>query len=95
MAMFLLRLPSEMRSHLIAKDFKDCTLLEEYADLLKSSRASCTIAGVNMEYEAAISAVSGSRHREFSPHDQRREKSVPEMPRVQPPEDPQAAQGGQ
>jgi hypothetical protein len=47
MAMFLLLLPSEMRDHLIAKDFKDCTLMAEYADLLYSSRASCTIAAVN------------------------------------------------
>jgi hypothetical protein len=64
MAMFLLHLPSEMRDHLIAKDFKDCTLMAEYADLMNSSRASCTIAGVNMEYEAAISvfpaAATGS-----------------------------------
>jgi len=32
MAMFLLRLRD--RDHLIAKDFKDCTLLADYADLL-------------------------------------------------------------
>jgi hypothetical protein len=39
MAMFLLRLPSDMRDHLIAKDFKDCTMIAEYSDLLYSSRA--------------------------------------------------------
>jgi hypothetical protein len=59
----LLHLPSEMRDHLIAKDFKDCTLMAEYADLLHSSRA------INLEYEAAISSVSGGRRRNFSPVD--------------------------
>jgi hypothetical protein len=29
MAMCLLRLPSEMRDHLIAMDFKDCTFMAE------------------------------------------------------------------
>jgi hypothetical protein len=33
MASFLLRLPSDRRDHLIAKDFKDCTKMAEYADL--------------------------------------------------------------
>ncbi len=32
MAMFLLRLPSKMRNHLIEKDFKDFTLMAKYAD---------------------------------------------------------------
>jgi hypothetical protein len=80
------RLHSEMRDQLTAKDFKDCTLMAEYADLLHSSRASCTIATVSTEYEAAISAVSGLRRREFSPHDQLSERRSP------PPEDPWAAQ---
>jgi hypothetical protein len=75
--MFLLRLPSKMRDHLIVKDFKDCTLMVEYADLLYSSRASCTIAAVNTKYEAAISTVSGGRRREFSAHDQRRDRHSP------------------
>ncbi len=66
-----------MRGHLISKDFKDCTLMLEYADLLYSSRASCTIATINTEYEAAISAVSGRHRQEFSPYDQRRECRSP------------------
>jgi hypothetical protein len=65
-ASFLLRLPSDMRDHLIAKDFKDCTKMVEYADLLYSSRAGNAIATVNTEYEAALNAVSGGRRREFS-----------------------------
>jgi hypothetical protein len=69
-AMFLLRLPSQMREYLIAKDFKDCTLMAEYADLLYSRKASCTIAAVNTEYEAAINAVSSGRRQDFLPHDQ-------------------------
>jgi hypothetical protein len=54
--MFLLCLPSDMRDHLISKDFKDCTLMAEYSHLLHSSRASCAVAAVaavavNAEYE--------------------------------------------
>ncbi len=66
MASFLLRLPSDMRDHLIAKDFKDCTKMAKYADLLYSSRAGNTI--------AAINAVSGGCRREFLPHDRRQER---------------------
>jgi hypothetical protein len=73
LAMFLLHLPSEMRDHLIAKYFKECTLMAEYANLLYISRASCTIDAVKREFEAAIRAISSRRHREFSPHDQRQE----------------------
>jgi hypothetical protein len=73
MASFLLRLPSDMRDHLIAEDFKDCTKMAECSDLLYSSRAGNTIATVNTEYEAAVKAISGGRRREFSPHDWRRE----------------------
>jgi hypothetical protein len=72
MAMFLLRLPSDMRDLLIAKDFKDCTMMAEYVNLLYSSRAGSTVAAVNTGYEVAINAVSGGRRREFSPHDRRR-----------------------
>jgi hypothetical protein len=74
MASFLLRLPSDIRDHLIAKDFKDCTKMAEYADLLYSSRRSNTIAAANTEYEAAVIADSGGRCWEFSPHDRRRER---------------------
>jgi hypothetical protein len=77
MAMFLLRLPSDMRDNLIAKDFKYCTMMAEYPDLLYSSRAGSTIAAVNTEYEAAINAVSGGRRQEFSPHDRRSERRSP------------------
>ncbi len=38
MASFLFRLPSDMIDHLIAKDFRDCTKMAEYADLLYSRR---------------------------------------------------------
>ncbi len=69
MAMFLLLLLSEMRDHLITKDFKDCTLMSEYANLQHGSRASCAIAAVNSDYEAAISTVSGGRRRDFLPND--------------------------
>ncbi len=48
-----------MRDHLIAKDFKVCTLLAEYADLLHNSIDSCAVAAVNTDYEVAISDVSG------------------------------------
>jgi hypothetical protein len=69
-----------MRDHLIAKDFKDCTKMTEYANLMYSSRRSNTIAAVNTEYEAAVNAVSGSRRWEFLPHDQRRERHSPSRP---------------
>jgi hypothetical protein len=55
---FLLRLPCDMRDHLIAKDVKDCTKMAEYyATLLYSSRACNTVAGVNTEYKAAVNAA--------------------------------------
>ncbi len=66
-------LPSDMRDHLIAKDFKDCTMMVVYALLLYSSRAGSTIAAVNTEYKVAVNAVSGGCRRKFSPHDRRPE----------------------
>jgi hypothetical protein len=66
-----------MIDHLIAKDFKDCTKMAKYTDLLYSQRRTNTIAAVNTNYEAAINAVSGGRHREFSPHDRQRERRSP------------------
>jgi hypothetical protein len=69
MASFLLRLPSDMIDHIIAKDFKDCTKMAEYADLLYSRRRGNTVAAVNTNYEAAINAVSGGSRREFSLYD--------------------------
>jgi|LakMenEpi03Aug12_release.lakeMendotaPanAssembly.Ray.scaffolds.fasta_scaffold616691_2 hypothetical protein len=60
-----------MRNHLITKDFKDCTLMAEYADLLHSSRAISAVADVNTDYKATISAVSGDHaRREIWPRDQ-------------------------
>ncbi len=68
MAMFLLRLPTEMRAHLIAQDFKDCNLMAECADRLHSRRATA-----NSDYGTAINTgVAGRRCRDFSPRDQRR-----------------------
>jgi hypothetical protein len=74
MASFILRLPSDMIRHLIAKDFKDCTKMVEYADLLYCRRRTNTIAAVNTNYEAAINTVSSGGRREFSPHDRRWER---------------------
>jgi hypothetical protein len=76
MASFLLRLPSDMID-LIAKDFKDCTKMAEYADLLYSRRRTNTIAAINTNYEGAINAVSVGGRREFSPIDRRRERRSP------------------
>jgi hypothetical protein len=68
MASFLLRLPSDMIDHIIAKDYKDCTQMAEYADLLYSRRRSNTVAAVNTNYEAAINDISGSHRQKSSPH---------------------------
>ncbi len=58
---FLLRLPCDMRDHLIAKDVKDCTKMAEYyATLLYNSRACNTVAAVNTEYKAAVNAAMGA-----------------------------------
>jgi hypothetical protein len=80
MASFLLRLPTDMIDHIIAKDFKDCTQMAEYADLLYSRRSCNAVAAVNTNYEAAINAISGSRRREFSPQDRRRQRRSPSRP---------------
>jgi hypothetical protein len=67
MAGFLLRLPADMTDHIISKDFKDCTKMAEYADMLYSRRRDNTVAAVNTNYEAAINAVSYSRRRQPPP----------------------------
>jgi hypothetical protein len=72
---FLLRLPADMIDHIISKDFKDCTKMAEYADILYSRRRGNTVAAINTNYEAAINAVSAGRRQETSPHDRRRERS--------------------
>jgi hypothetical protein len=69
MAAFLLCLPSDLIDHIISKDFKDCTKMAVYADMLYSRRRGYTVAPVNTNYQAAISSVSGSCRRETSPHD--------------------------
>jgi hypothetical protein len=61
----------------ISKDFKDCTKMAEYADMLYSRRRGNTVAAVNSNYEAAINVVSGGHRRETSPHDRRRERRSP------------------
>jgi hypothetical protein len=61
MAAFLLRLPADMIDHIISKDFKDCTKMAEYADMLYSRRRGNTVAAVNTNYEAAINTISGGR----------------------------------
>jgi hypothetical protein len=57
-----------MIDHIIFKDFKDCTKMAEYADMLYSRRRGNTVAAVNSNCEAPINVVSGSRRRETSPH---------------------------
>jgi hypothetical protein len=80
MATFLLRLPADMIDHIISKDFKDCTKMAEYADILYSRSRGNTVAAINTNYEAAINAVSGGCRRETSPHDRRRERRSPSRP---------------
>ncbi len=50
MAAFLLRLPADMIDHIISQDFKDCTKMAEYADMLYSRRRGNTIAALNANY---------------------------------------------
>ncbi len=69
MAAFLLRLPANIIDHIISKDFKDCTKMAEYADILYSRRRGNTVAAINTNYEAAINAVSL--------HDRRRKRRSP------------------
>ncbi len=80
MAAFLLRLPADMIDHIISKDFKDCTKMAEYADMLYSRRRGNTVAAINTNYEAAINIVSGGGRRETSTHDRRRECRSPSCP---------------
>jgi hypothetical protein len=72
MATFLLRLPADMIDHIISQDFKDCNKMAEYADKLYARRRGNAVAAVNANQDSAISAVSGGRRRESSPHDRRR-----------------------
>jgi hypothetical protein len=87
MAAFLLRLPTDMIDHIISKDFKDCTKMSAYEDMLYSRRRGNTVATVNTNYEAAINAVSGGRHRDLAPCQvEGTPLAVPAG--AQPPEDP-------
>jgi hypothetical protein len=84
MASFLLRLPTDMIDHIIAKDYKDCTQMAEYVDLLYSRRRSNAVAAVNTNYEAAINPISCSRRQESLPNvrwQERRSLSRPERSR--------------
>jgi hypothetical protein len=80
MAAFLLRLPPDLIDHIISQDFKDCTRMAEYADMLYSRRRGNIIAAINANYEATINAVSSGRQRETSPNDRRREHRLPSRP---------------
>jgi hypothetical protein len=72
MAAFQLCLPADMIDHIISQDIKDCNKMAEYADKLYARRRGNALAAVNANYDSAINAVSGGRHRESSPHDHRR-----------------------
>jgi hypothetical protein len=69
MAAFLLRLPADMIDHVISQDFKDCTKMAEYADMLYARRRGNAVAAVS---DSPINDVSGGRRRESSLHDRRR-----------------------
>jgi hypothetical protein len=64
MALFLMRLPMDMRDHIVAKDFNDCQEMAEYADKIHSGRKSKAISAV--ADSPAVLAVD-SRHRSVSP----------------------------
>ncbi len=90
MAMFLLRLPLEIKDHvhLITKDFKDCTMYIHggICTLLHSA----AVAAINTDTKKnAINAVSGGHRREFSPRNQ----PLPESQGSQPQKDPRPAAG--
>jgi hypothetical protein len=80
MAALLLHLPADMIDHIISKDFKDCTNMAEYADMLYSRRRGNSVSTANTNYEAAINAISGGRRWETSPHDRQRERRSPSRP---------------
>jgi hypothetical protein len=92
MAAFLLRLPADMIDHIISKDFKDCTKMSAYADMLYSRRRGNTVAAVNTNYEAAINAASGGRQRDLAPP-QVAGTPLAVLAGAQPPEDPGPIQG--
>jgi hypothetical protein len=70
MAMFLLRLPTDMRDHIVAKDFDDPRKMAEHADLLHAGRTPAAITAVTDD--EFVCAVSSNRRRDFSPKDSRR-----------------------
>jgi hypothetical protein len=77
MAPLLLRLPADMIDHIISKDFKDCTKMAEYADMLYSRRRGNSVSAANTNYKAAINAISGGRRWENSPQQERSSPSRP------------------
>ncbi len=63
MALFLMRLPVDMRDNIVAKDFTDCQEMAEYADKIHSGRKSKAVATV--ADTPAINAVAFSAIRHF------------------------------
>ena len=59
MALFLMRLPVDMRDHIVAKDFTDCQEMAEYADKIHSGRKSKAVATV--ADTPAVNAVDNRR----------------------------------
>ncbi len=59
MALFLMRLPMDMRDHIVAKDFTDCQEMAEYVDKIHSGRKSKAVAAV--ADTPAVNAVDNRR----------------------------------
>lgn len=64
MALFLMRLPMDMRDHIVAKDFTNCQEMAEYADKIHSGRKSKAVATV--ADSPAVNAID-QRRRSPSP----------------------------
>jgi hypothetical protein len=73
MAMFLLRLPTDMRDHIVAKDFDDPRKMAEHADLLHAGHAPAAITAITDD--EFVCAVSSNRRCDFSPKDSRHSSS--------------------
>jgi len=61
MALFLMRLPMDMRDHIVAKNFTDCREMAEYANRIHSGRKSAAVT------EATAVSTVDNRHRSPSP----------------------------
>ncbi len=88
MALFLMRLPVDMRDHIVAKDFTDCQEMAEYADKILSGRKSKAVATVA---DTPSVNVVDNRRRSLSPRagrnrpDRRRSPSRQNSTRAQTP----------